>query len=63
MGKHDGLSRNQKRKAKLKKRAERSRKHESLAYAGGRYKTDEYAPIFFGQRLASTNRTSCATVS
>lgn len=47
MGKHDGLSRDQKRKAKLKKRAERSRKHESLAYAGGKYKTDEYAPIFF----------------
>src|SRR5271166_2346436 len=47
MGKHDGLSRDQKRKAKFKKRAERSRKHESLAYAGGKYKTDEYAPIFF----------------
>ena len=47
MGKHDRLSRDQKRKAKLKKRAERSRKHESLAYAGRKYKTDEYAPIFF----------------
>ena len=47
MGKHDRQSRDQKRKAKLKKRAERSRKHESLAYAGTRYKTDEYAPLFF----------------
>ncbi len=35
------------RKAKLKKRAERSRKHESLAYTGKTYKTDEYAPIFY----------------
>jgi hypothetical protein len=47
MGKHDRLSRDQKRKAKLKKRAARSHKHESLAYAGRRYKTDEYAPIFY----------------
>src|SRR5512133_282710 len=47
MGKHDRLSRDQKRKAKLKKRAERARKHESLAYAGKKYKTDEYAPFFF----------------
>ncbi len=47
MGKHDRQSRDQKRKAKLKKRAERSRKHESLAYAGSKYKTDEYAPLFF----------------
>ena len=31
MGKHDRLSRDQKRKAKLKKRAERARRHESLA--------------------------------
>ncbi|MBV8270565.1 MAG: hypothetical protein JO252_29905 [Planctomycetaceae bacterium] len=47
MGKHDRLNRDQKRKAKLKKRAERSRKHESLAYTGKTYKTDEYAPIFY----------------
>src|SRR5512132_800512 len=47
MGKHDRLSRDQKRKAKLKKRAERSRKHEALAYTGKTYKTDEYAPIFY----------------
>src|SRR4051795_13507622 len=46
MGKNDRHSRDQKRKAKLKKRAERSRKHESLAYTGARYKTDEYAPLF-----------------
>ncbi|SIO13712.1 hypothetical protein SAMN05444166_2649 [Singulisphaera sp. GP187] len=39
-------SHNQKRKAKLKKRAERSRKHEPLAYSGKKYKTDENAPIF-----------------
>src|ERR1700687_162876 len=47
MGKHDRLNRDQKRKAILKKRAERSRKHESLAYTGKNYKTDEYAPIFY----------------
>ncbi|HMB08380.1 MAG TPA: hypothetical protein VKP69_32195, partial [Isosphaeraceae bacterium] len=47
MSKYDRLSRDQKRKAKLKKRAERARKHESLAYAGKKYKTDEYASIFF----------------
>ena len=47
MGKHDRLSRDQKRKAKLKKRSERTHKHESLAYAGKKYKTDEYAPLFY----------------
>ncbi len=47
MGNRDRLSRDQKRKDKLKKRAERSRKHESLAYTGKKYKTDEYAPIFY----------------
>lgn len=47
MGKNDRLSRDQKRKAKLKKRAARSRKHESLAYAGAKYKTNLYAPILF----------------
>jgi len=47
MAKHDRQSRDQKRKAKLKKRAERSRKHESLAYSGSKYKTDEYAPLFY----------------
>lgn len=47
MSKRDNQSRDQKRKAKLKKRAERSHKHESLAYSGGKYKTDEYAPLFY----------------
>ena len=47
MGRQDRQSRDQRRKAKLKKRAERSRKHESLAYSGAKYKTDEYAPLFY----------------
>jgi hypothetical protein len=47
MAKHDHQSRDQKRKAKLKKRAERSRKHESLAYSGTKYKTDENTPTFY----------------
>jgi hypothetical protein len=47
MGKNDRLSRDQKRKAKLKKRTARSRNNESLAYAGRKYKTDEYASIFY----------------
>ena len=51
MGKHDHQSRDQKRKAKLKKRAERSRKHESLAYSGKKYKTDENTPIFYRTEL------------
>ncbi len=34
------LSHDQKRKAKLKRRAERSRKHESLAYAGKKKSTE-----------------------
>jgi hypothetical protein len=46
-----GLSRDQKRKAKLKKRAERSPKHEALAYAGGKYRTEQYAPVFFQTEL------------
>lgn len=45
MGKNDRLSRDQKRKIKLKKREERSRKPESLAYHGRKYKTPEYVPI------------------
>jgi hypothetical protein len=47
MGKNNRLSHDQKRKAKLKKRAARSRNHESLAYTGQKYKTDEYASIFY----------------
>ena len=51
MSKNDRMSRDQKRKAKLKKRAERSHKHESLAYTGKQYKTDEFAPIFYRTEL------------
>ena len=47
MGKNDRLSRDQKRKAKLKKRAERSRKREPLAYTGKKYKTEEFVPTFY----------------
>ena len=47
MGKNDRLSRDQKRKAKLKKRAAKSRKHESLAYTGSKYKTGAYANVCF----------------
>ncbi|WP_205678923.1 hypothetical protein [Aquisphaera insulae] len=39
------LSRDQKRKAKLKKRAERSRPQESLAYSGNKYRTAELVPV------------------
>jgi hypothetical protein len=45
VGKNDRLSRDQKRKAKLKKKAERSRKHESLAYHGKKYQGPEYVLI------------------
>jgi hypothetical protein len=45
VGKNDRLSRDQKRKAKLKKRSERSGKHESLAYHGKKYKAPEFVPI------------------
>jgi len=41
------LSHDQKRKAKLKKRAERGRRHEVMAYAGAKYQGDEYVPIVF----------------
>jgi len=40
-------SHDQKRKAKLKKRAERARQNESLAYTGNKYRADKYTPIFF----------------
>ena len=41
------LSHDQKRKAKLKKRAERSPRRESLAYEGNKYKTAEFMlPLF-----------------
>jgi len=51
MGKNDRLSRDQKRKAKLKKRAERSRNHEPLAYSGKKYKTDEFVPVIYRTEL------------
>ena len=47
MSKNNRLSRDQKRKVKLKTRAALSRNNESLAYAGTKYKTDEYASIFY----------------
>jgi hypothetical protein len=47
MSKRDRLSHDQKRKAKLKKKAERSRGQESLAYKGNKYKTDELVPFMF----------------
>ncbi len=51
MAKNDRMSRDQKRKAKLKKREKRSRTHEPLAYKGNKYKTDEFAPIFYRTEL------------
>jgi hypothetical protein len=45
MGKFARRSRDQKRKAKLKKRLTRSPKHESLAYHGGKYKTAEFVRV------------------
>jgi hypothetical protein len=45
MGKNDRLSRDQKRKAKLKKRSEKSRAHESLAYHGAKYRSAAFVPI------------------
>jgi hypothetical protein len=46
MAKKSRLSRDQKRKAKLAKEAKRSPRHESLAYEGNKYKTDELVPVF-----------------
>jgi len=45
MGKNNHLSRDQKRKIKLKKRDERSRKFESLAYHGQKYRTSQFVPL------------------
>jgi hypothetical protein len=52
MGKNNRLSRDQKRKAKLKKRAERSQSHELLAFSGSKYKTGEYVPIMLETEVA-----------
>ena len=51
MAKNNRLSRDQKRKAKLKKRAEKSRRHEPLAYAGKKYKTEQYVPAVYRTEL------------
>jgi hypothetical protein len=45
MSKNNRLSRDQQRKAKLKKRAARSTRHESLAYRGSKYQTEEYVSV------------------
>ncbi len=45
MAKSDRRSRDQKRKDKLKKRTERSHKHESLAYHGTKYQAAEFVPF------------------
>jgi hypothetical protein len=47
LGKNDRLSRDQKRKIKLKKRDERSSKPEPLAYHGRKYKTAAFVPIIY----------------
>ncbi len=48
MGKNDRLSRDQKRQAKLKKKTERSARHESMAYHGKKYRAAQYVPILHG---------------
>jgi hypothetical protein len=52
VGKNSGLSRDQKRKAKLQKRADRTRGQESLAYAGNKYKTPVLIPFLFRTEVA-----------
>jgi hypothetical protein len=52
VGKFDRRSRDQKRKAKLKKRAQRTVGHESLAYQGNKYKTAEYVPLMLRTETA-----------
>src|SRR4051794_3817091 len=52
MGKYDHRSRDQKRKAKLKKEAEKSRKQEPLAYHGSKYKTEEFIPLMLQTETA-----------
>src|SRR4051812_12625807 len=51
MGKFDRRSRDQKRKAKLKKRSERSPKHESLAYNGSKFRSDAYVGVLFRSEI------------
>jgi hypothetical protein len=45
------LSRDQKRKAKIAKKANRHEPHLDLAYKGNKYKTDELTPVFFEAEL------------
>jgi hypothetical protein len=45
MGKKDAQSRDQKRKAKLRKRAKRSNKHVSMAYSGQKYQSEEFVTV------------------
>jgi hypothetical protein len=52
MGKSNRLSHDQKRKAKLKKRAEHTGNQESLAYKGNKYKTPELTPFLFRTEVA-----------
>jgi hypothetical protein len=47
MGKHNRLSRDQKRRAKLAKEARKARTRTSLAYKGGKYKTPELVNVIF----------------
>jgi hypothetical protein len=52
MGKKKQLSRDQKRKAKLAKKAKRHEPHLDLAYQGNKYKTPELSPVFYEAELA-----------
>lgn len=46
-----GLSRDQKRKAKLKKREQRSHRPESLAYSGSKYRDARLTPVVYATEL------------
>jgi hypothetical protein len=52
MGKAQRLSKNQKRKAKLKKKAKRAEASKSLAYRGSKYKNEELLPTFVDTEIA-----------
>src|SRR5206468_5608884 len=47
VGKYSRQSRDQKRKAKLEKRARRSQPHVSMAYHGNKFRTEELVPALF----------------
>jgi hypothetical protein len=61
MGKQSRLSHDQKRKLKLKKRAERTGPDESLAYHGKKYQAAQYTPVVFRTELG-INEASVLTV-